>query len=94
MATMTGSHEFHDPISGLRCVLQAGAGVDRLRPGLPGLGVMHGTCPQLADVSPDLDCFYCPECRWNGRISGAWAMDMLGVAAGVAAPEGDDTDAG
>lgn len=70
-------HLFRDPISGRECALRVGMDVDRLRPGLPGLGVRHGECPQLADVSPELDCFYCPACGWNGRVSGAWAMDLL-----------------
>lgn len=40
------------------------------------IGVRHGDCPTLADVSPDIDAFYCQACRWNGRVSGAWAIDM------------------
>lgn len=87
---MTGDrvteHLFRDPTTDRECMLQVGVGVDRLRPGLPGLAVRHGQCPTLADVSPDLDCFYCQTCRWNGRISGAWAMDMLDRAVST----GDD----
>lgn len=77
-------HLFRDPISGRECMLRVGIDVDRLRPGMVGLGVRHGTCDQLADVSPDLDCFFCPGCGWNGRVSGAWAMDMLELAASEA----------
>lgn len=39
-------------------------------------GVEHPGCDQLADVAPDLDAFYCPRCGWNGRITGAWFMDL------------------
>jgi NTP pyrophosphatase (non-canonical NTP hydrolase) len=42
-----------------------------------GLSVVHpGSCGYRADVSANLDAFYCTECRYNGRISGAWAVDM------------------
>lgn len=72
-----GEHVFRDPISRRLCVLRIGVGVDRLRPGLPGAVVSHGTCPQPANVSPDLDNFYCSTCGWNGRVSGEWVMDLL-----------------
>lgn len=48
-------------------------------PGQPlfsALFVEHPRCDHPADVSADLDAFYCTQCRWNGRISGAWAVDM------------------
>lgn len=91
MASDVAEHVFRDPITGRECVLRAGIDVDRLRPGLPGLGVLHGECPTIADVSPDLDCFYCQTCRWNGRISGAWAMEMLD---GAVSTGEDPTDGG
>lgn len=39
------------------------------------LKVDHG-CSELADVSADLDAWFCPACQRSGRISGAWAVDM------------------
>lgn len=76
MADVAG-YAFTDPITDRVVGLKVGIGIDRMRPGLPGMVVVHGDCPTPADVSPDLDCFYCPTCGWNGRISGQWAMDML-----------------
>lgn len=49
-------------------------GTDGLR------GVGHPDCDQLADVSLELDAFYCSACRWNGRVSGAWVVDQLEAA--------------
>jgi hypothetical protein len=51
-------------------------------PGEPKVGVEHPgapgeTCIRRADLEIELDAFYCPKCGWNGRISGAWAHDML-----------------
>lgn len=40
-------------------------------------GVEHPDCDRLADVSPEMDAFYCTQCSWNGRISGAWFVDMF-----------------
>jgi hypothetical protein len=28
-------------------------------------------------LSIDLDAFYCPVCRWNGRVSGAWCVHVI-----------------
>lgn len=39
------------------------------------LKVDHG-CSDLADVSTDLDAWFCPVCHARGRISGAWALDV------------------
>lgn len=61
------SHPFTDPISHETVVLH----VD------DDPGVSHPRCDQRARVSPELDCFYCTACRWNGRISGAWYIDMI-----------------
>lgn len=44
------------------------------------IGVRHGVCPELADVSLGLDAFYCRTCRRNGRVSGAWVADMAHFA--------------
>lgn len=67
---------FTDPVSGARCVLVVvpGGGV------VPG--VVHPRCDRLADLSLELDAFWCPACRWNGRVSGAWAHDVITAAAG------------
>jgi hypothetical protein len=48
-------------------------------------GVEHPDCIYRAEVSPELDCFFCTHCGWNGRISGAWFMDLL-----MAHPQHDD----
>lgn len=72
------AHVFLDPISDrfAALVLPPGGRVYPV-PGEPKIGVAHPNCDHLADVSVDLDCFYCPVCRWNGRISGAWVDDLL-----------------
>ena len=63
------------------------------------LGVTHPDCDQAADVSIHLDAFYCQTCKWNGRISGAWAVDKLeeldraAIAADMATAHTDDTHA-
>ncbi len=65
---MTGRHPFTDPVSGRECTLITAPGsLSRVK---------HPGCPALADVSPELDAFYCRSCGWNGRVSGAWALDM------------------
>jgi hypothetical protein len=42
------------------------------------IGVMHKGCRWGADVSIDLDSFFCHRCGCNGRISGAWVLERLG----------------
>ena len=64
-------HPFVDPVSGRPCVLHMGD-----EPGVEP-GVEHPGCIYRAEVAPQLDCFYCRYCWWNGRISGAWFMDLL-----------------
>jgi hypothetical protein len=59
---------FTDPISGRHLVLRFGE---------RAAGVEHPGCAHLADVSPELDAFFCSACHWNGRISGAWFMDQM-----------------
>lgn len=77
-----GTFAFDDPISGCSVVLH----VDGTKSAFDGLTVEHagsgpdGLCPTRADVSADLDAFFCPTCRWNGRISGAWAFDLWEAA--------------
>ena len=46
----------------------------------PKIGVEHPGCPAVADLALELDAFWCPLCRWNGRISGAWAADLIAAA--------------
>jgi hypothetical protein len=67
---MNGAWPFTDPVSGQQCTLR----IDGTQYG--DAGVEHPGCERLADVSPDLDAFYCPGCGWNGRISGAWFMEL------------------
>ena len=71
-------HSFIDLVSHVEVVLLVPPG-GRLypKPGEPAIGVKHPNCDRLADVSIELDCFYCQDCRWNGRISGAWVYDLM-----------------
>lgn len=61
------AHPFVDPVRGREVTLHIG----------DTPGVEHPDCDVRADVSPQLDCFYCPACGWNGRISGAWFIDLV-----------------
>lgn len=72
---------FVDPISQEHCFLVVPPG-GRIFPvkGQPKIGVRHGTCAETADLAVELDAFYCPTCGWNGRISGAWAIEMINAA--------------
>jgi hypothetical protein len=62
-------------------VIPPGGSVCPAAPGDPRIGVEHpgadGPCIVLADIALDLDAFYCRLCQWNGRISGAWATDLI-----------------
>lgn len=61
---------FKDQVSSKLCAL--------VRPIGGGLaGVEHPDCATLADLSVDLDAFYCQRCRMNGRVSGAWCADLI-----------------
>lgn len=72
------SHPFTDPVSGQSCSLVIPpAGRIFPSPGEPKTGVRHPGCPEVAGLSLDLDAFWCPSCGWNGRISGAWAAEMV-----------------
>lgn len=66
MAT-SRQYPFTDPVSGRECIVHFG----------DAPGVEHPDCIYRAEVSPDLDAFFCFECSFNGRISGAWFMDLL-----------------
>ena len=43
----------------------------------PRIGIAHPGCGALADLSIELDAFYCRACHWSGRVSGAWCADMI-----------------
>lgn len=62
---------FVDPVKGVERELVVLHGVSAF----DGLKVEHG-CTDLADVSADLDAWFCPVCHVQGRISGAWALDV------------------
>lgn len=66
------SREFTDPVTGRDCTLHVAPGEDFWF----AAKVQHPDCTGLADVSADLDCFYCTVCRWSGRVSGAWVLDL------------------
>lgn len=63
-------HDFTDPIHPSERVVLV------IEETFDATGVEHPECARLAHVSPDLDAFYCQRCHWNGRISGAWFMDL------------------
>jgi len=58
---------FTDLVTSRTCWLETYAG----RP-----VVKHPGCPVRAEVSVELDAFYCRFCQWNGRVSGAWVLDV------------------
>lgn len=72
---------FTDAARGAECILVIPS-AGRVWPaeGEPKIGVEHPGCDALADLVLDLDAFWCPLCRRNGRISGAWAADMIAAA--------------
>lgn len=57
---------FTDPISEQRCELVT----------VPAVGIRHPGCDDLADLCAEVDAFYCQACGMNGRINGAWALEM------------------
>lgn len=65
---------FTDPARNEQCELVIPAG-GRVHPinDEPKIGVAHPDCDEIADLALDLDAFFCPACKRNGRISGAWA---------------------
>ena len=78
---MSTTAAFVDPISRKTCRLVVPTD-GRVYPnrGEPKIGIEHNNCPELADLSIELDAFYCRACQWNGRISGAWAVDVIEAA--------------
>ena len=69
---------FTDPVSDTECVLVVPPG-GRVypEPGEPKIGIVHPGCDALADLAVDLDAFFCPACKRNGRVSGAWCVDVI-----------------
>jgi hypothetical protein len=68
-------YPFPEPISGEARILVVPPG-GSLR-GSPRIGVEHPGCQALADVSLELDAFYCSRCKATGRVSGAWALGRM-----------------
>lgn len=69
---------FTDPVRGDECMLH----VEPMQPAFDGIWVEHPGCEELADVSIDLDAFYCAACGRSGRVSGAWALDVWAASRG------------
>lgn len=42
--------------------------------------IKHPDCPQLADISLELDAFYCVRCRFGGRVSAYWVLERAASA--------------
>jgi hypothetical protein len=50
------------------------------------IGIGHPRCDVVADLAIELDAFFCPECKRNGRVSGAWCAEVIeaaGISAGI-----------
>lgn len=45
--------------------------------GEPRIGIRHVGCSDLAGITIELDCWFCASCHRQGRISGAWVLDMM-----------------
>lgn len=69
---------FVDPVKGVERELVVLIGA----PVFEALKVEHG-CTDLADVSANLDAWFCPVCHAGGRISGAWAFDVYDEVNGL-----------
>lgn len=84
---VTVAADFTDLISWKNCSLAIDAETGNCK------GVSHPGCPVLADLVIELDAFFCPACKMNGRVTGAWAADVIARArAAVAENTGDDGD--
>lgn len=80
-AYVTTRTAFTDPITGATVwlIVPPGGAIFPAR-GQAKIGVEHPGCHRLADLVPHADAFYCPPCRWNGRVSGAWVADLIDQA--------------
>jgi len=74
---------FIDPIGGGWCDLVVPPG-GKVYPqdGEPKIGIAHPRCISIADLAIDFDAFFCPSCKRSGRVSGAWAADVIKAASG------------
>lgn len=61
---------FTEPVHDVNCILVIPVTASRM------VTVLHPHCSNGADISPDLDAFFCPDCGYNGRISGKFVYDM------------------
>lgn len=78
MNNTTVGYSFRDPIKQRVCQLVVPRDGSYFPTGdEPKIGIAHPDCDHIADVSPNLDAFYCPACRWNGRVSGAWVVGVV-----------------
>jgi hypothetical protein len=73
---LMSGHAFVDPISGAELMVV----IDPSKPVFDAATVPHAKCATPARVSADLDAFYCGACSLNGRISGAWVLDLIAEA--------------
>ena len=67
-----------DVVSGGWCELVVPVG-GKVYPqeGEPKIGIAHPRCISVADLAIDFDAFFCPTCKRSGRVSGAWAADII-----------------
>jgi hypothetical protein len=79
--TATVRVAFTDPVSNEECALVIPPD-GRVFPsaGQPMIGAAHPRCTVTAELSLGLDAFWCPACKWNGRVSGAWCADQIRAA--------------
>ena len=70
-------HEFTEPITGETRTLVIPAGGRLFGAFGSKIGIEHPGCMVLADLSLELDAFYCMRCRTTGRVSGAWCSGLI-----------------
>lgn len=72
---------FYELVRGGECTLVVPPG-GRIYPqaGEAKIGVAHPDCDAVADLAIELDAFFCPQCKRNGRVSGAWCRDVIEAA--------------
>jgi len=72
---------FYELVRGGECVLVVPPdGRVSPVPGQAKIGVAHPGCDAVADLAIELDAFFCPSCKRNGRVSGAWCRDVIEAA--------------